>query len=84
MTNSGSQAPSPNTPVAGGRAVSNLLLSVAVAPMLVGIVAEKLLTSTLRELGVLSEELFRGDRLPLVNSPQTADKPDSAPADPNL
>ena len=42
------------------------LLGLATAPFLVGFLASRSLTQTLTDLGVASEEIFRGDRLPLL------------------
>lgn len=52
------------------------LLSAATVPLLAGLLAQRALAEGLRELGVLSEELFRGDRLPVLHFPE------SVPANP--
>ena len=49
--------------------VSGLALSLSTAPVLLVLVGAKALSVTLRELGELSEEVFRGDRLPLLQRP---------------
>ena len=54
-----------------------LLLSLATPPLLVALVGSKLVTEAVRELGLLSEEIFRGDRLPVLNFPK------SEPSDPD-
>lgn len=46
-----------------------LLLSLATGPLLVGLVGQKLLSQALQEWGALSEEIFRGDRLPILTVP---------------
>lgn len=59
---------------------SEVLLSLAAAPLLVGLRAGQALAKFLQEVGEASEEVFRGDRLPVLNFP-TAEAPagDSAP-----
>ncbi len=51
----------------------SLLLSFATVPLLVGLVGAKALAEAVRELGLLSEDLFRGDRLPILNVPEPTD-----------
>jgi hypothetical protein len=50
-----------------------LLLGLATVPMLAGLVVGKALLGALREVGTMSEEIFRGDRLPLLNFPVSSD-----------
>lgn len=45
----------------------DIMLGVATIPLLVGLVGTKLIARTVIELGQASEEIFRGDRLPLLN-----------------
>lgn len=45
------------------------LLSLATGPVLLGLVGAKVLSETWRQIGAMGEEIFRGDRLPLLNSP---------------
>ena len=48
-----------------------MLLGLATLPLLVGLgITHKLLGSSI-ELGQASEEIFRGDRLPVLNFPET-------------
>lgn len=47
------------------------LLSLATAPVLLALVGGKALTKAVYELSVFSEEIFRGDRLPVLNFPST-------------
>lgn len=50
---------------------TQLLLSISTAPLLLVLVGSRALVTTLQDLGQASEELFRGDRLPVLNiSPQ--------------
>ncbi len=56
----------------------NLCLSVATLPVLVGLWGAQHAAEFLKEVGQLSEEIFRGDRLPVLN--QT---PDTKPQTPN-
>ena len=48
-----------------------LLLSLATPPLLIALVGSKVLAEAVRELGLLSEEIFRGDRLPALHFPST-------------
>ena len=49
-----------------------LLLSLATPPLLVVLVGGLVLKEAIQELGLLSEEIFRGDRLPVLHFPKTA------------
>lgn len=51
--------------------VSNLFLSVAAGGVLVGLVAAKTLAEAITQWGLASEELLRGDRLPVLKPSQT-------------
>lgn len=46
---------------------SNLLISLATIPVLAIILGSKAVAEAVRGLGEASEELFRGDRLPVLN-----------------
>jgi hypothetical protein len=46
-----------------------LLLSVATVPVLAGMLAGQAISKGLQELGTMSEEIFRGDRLPVLEFP---------------
>ena len=81
--------PSSDTPQASANTPTNantipfvppeLLLSLATAPVLLALVGGKVLTEAVRELGVFSEELFRGDRLPVLHFPdETTLNPDDS------
>lgn len=48
---------------------SQLLLSLTVAPMIVGLMTSAMLANFCKQVGEASEELFRGDRLPILNRP---------------
>ncbi len=50
----------------------DILISLATGPFLLGLIGSKALQAGLRELGELSEEIFRGDRLPLLNFPASS------------
>lgn len=56
-------------------------IGVATAPILAAFVGGRLLASAMHNLGQWSEELFRGDRLPSINSspatPPTPNTPDT-------
>ena len=38
-------------------------------PLLLGLVASKAMSQAIQDLGLLSEEVFRGDRLPFLPTP---------------
>ncbi|GEM_PF-3172192 len=44
-----------------------ILLSLATGPLLLGIIGGKAISRFLAEMGQSSEEMFRGDRLPLLD-----------------
>jgi len=50
---------------------TEFLLSLAAAPVLLGIVSIQAVGSWLQAAGVASEEVFRGDRLPVLHFPDT-------------
>ncbi|NJR50811.1 MAG: hypothetical protein HC780_15830 [Leptolyngbyaceae cyanobacterium CSU_1_3] len=50
-----------------------ILLGMATLPVLVGLVGIQAIAQTVHELGVLSEELFRGDRLPVLDLSEPSD-----------
>ena len=45
---------------------AKILVGLATVPVLAGMVGVRALAEGLRELGSLSEEIFRGDRLPVL------------------
>ena len=47
----------------------SLLVSLAATPWLLAIVTAKTASSFLEQLGLASEEIFRGDRLPVLHLP---------------
>ncbi len=51
-------------------------LSLATPPFLLGITLVNSITQGLKEVGEMSEEIFRGERLPLLNFPE-ADSEDT-------
>lgn len=56
-----------------GFVTTDLLLSLATLPLLAGLTAQKAISSTAQEIGQLSEEVFRGDRLPILDFPPPKD-----------
>jgi hypothetical protein len=50
---------------------TDLLISLATAPLLVAMVGGRVLAHIMREVGQASEEIFRGDRLPILHMPTT-------------
>ncbi|MGL5081983.1 MAG: hypothetical protein ACRC8A_10910 [Microcoleaceae cyanobacterium] len=55
---------------ASGKISSNLLLGMATAPVICFLTGGKLLGELLIGISQSSEEIFRGDRLPLLHFPQ--------------
>ncbi len=49
---------------------SKVLLSVATSPFLLAAIAAESLTKNLIEIGAVCEEVFRGDRLPILHVPE--------------
>ena len=47
----------------------DIALSLATAPVLIALVGGAAIAQTLQDLGTVSEELFRGDRLPHLDFP---------------
>jgi hypothetical protein len=45
---------------------SDILISLATAPLLITLVGGKALAEFMKEVGQASEEIFRGDRLPVL------------------
>jgi hypothetical protein len=45
------------------------LLSLATAPLLASLVGGRAALKLMQDLGLASEEVFRGDRLPILNHP---------------
>jgi hypothetical protein len=50
-----------------------ILLGLATLPVLVGLVGIHAIAQSVQELGVLSEEIFRGDRLPVLDLSNPSD-----------
>ncbi|MEQ8464676.1 hypothetical protein [Coleofasciculus sp. F4-SAH-05] len=48
---------------------ADLLLSLATGPMIVGVISLNTIGSWLQQVGEASEEVFRGDRLPILPFP---------------
>ncbi len=57
----------PNQPLIS----SKILLSLATSPFLLSAIAAQSLVQTLIEVGQASEEVFRGDRLPVLPVPDS-------------
>jgi hypothetical protein len=53
---------------------TQLLLSLSTAPLLLVLIGSKTLAAALTELGQASEEIFRGDRLPVLHIPKSPDR----------
>ena len=52
---------------------SDILLSLVALPMLGGLVVAKAAAEFVASIGIESEEVFRGSRLPVLNFPQSQD-----------
>lgn len=52
---------------------SDILLSLAALPMLGGLLAAKAAAEFISSIGIESEEVFRGSRLPVLNFPRSQD-----------
>ncbi len=49
-----------------------LFLSLTTGPLLLAVLTSRTLASLMQEIGQASEEIFRGDRLPVLNVPPTS------------
>lgn len=58
---------------------SHVLLSLATAPVLLGLLGIRAIAELVSGFGQASEEIFRGDRLPVLNFPTTDS--DESPTD---
>jgi hypothetical protein len=45
----------------------DVLVSITTTPLLLSLLGGRVLTEILQDLGKASEEIFRGDRLPILN-----------------
>lgn len=52
---------------------SSILVSLASGPLVAGLVGQNLVNQWLPKIGQVSEEIFRGDRLPLLEFPDKQD-----------
>jgi hypothetical protein len=59
------------TTLKGDRMPTEFLLSLAVGPMLLGVLATDAIVSWLQSTGINSEEVFRGERLPVLHFPES-------------
>ena len=68
---------------ASARAViaPSLLVSIAATPWLAAILSVQAASEFLEQLGVASEEMFRGDRLPVLHFSELLDDPAVGAAD---
>jgi hypothetical protein len=55
---------------------SELIIGVLVPPVLLGLLASRVLADAVTQVGLVSEQLYRGERLPTLNvsDPETDDK----------
>lgn len=67
----GDPSPSPTTPEARPTLPSDWLLSLAAVPFVAAIAGSRGLGDLVLSLSQSSEEVFRGDRLPVLHFPQT-------------
>lgn len=61
----------PDTSQLGKEISPEILVSLATVPLLFALLGSKALSGLLQEIGQQSEELFRGDRLPLLDFPRS-------------
>jgi hypothetical protein len=70
------------TPAKAPHSISNeILLSLATAPLLLGLLAGKTVINLVKTISEASEEILRGDRLPVLDPPvetQPATQPDGS------
>jgi hypothetical protein len=52
---------------------TDILLSLTTIPLLIGVLGMKAATDFLQTVGQASEEIFRGDRLPVLNQPSASE-----------
>jgi hypothetical protein len=55
---------------------TQILLSLGTAPMLLMLIGSKALAEVIQDIGQASEEIFRGDRLPILHIHPEAKPPD--------
>jgi hypothetical protein len=53
---------------------TQILLSLGTAPLLLILIGGKAVATAMTELGQASEEIFRGDRLPVLRIPNQVDQ----------
>lgn len=59
------------TNLSESRKPTEFLLSLAVGPLLFGVLATDAIFSWLQTIGINSEEVFRGERLPVLHFPES-------------
>ncbi len=52
--------------------VPNMVISVVTGPFLLALLGARALSQALIQVGIASEELFRGERLPVLQTPPDA------------
>ena len=55
--------------VAEQRMLAEVLVSLTTGPLLLGILGARTAANLLQDIGQVSEEIFRGERLPILNFP---------------
>jgi hypothetical protein len=65
---------SQNSPKTCPNLPSDWLLSFATAPVLLGLWGARMAGTWLKDLSEVSEEIWRGDRLPVLNFPTSEDE----------
>ena len=56
---------------------TDALLSVMTVPLLMGLLGMRAMTDVMQGVGLVSEEIFRGDRLPVLKRVPSSDSPDT-------
>lgn len=71
MPSNHSSVPDSSTPLQ--KLAIELVTGVSASSLVASLIVGKSLVKTMQDVGVLSEELFRGDRLPVLNFPKPID-----------
>lgn len=62
-----------NLKMSNSKLSTEILIGLATAPLLAALLGSKALAEAAQRIGQASEELFRGDRLPVLNQPISPD-----------
>ncbi|MEL6763960.1 MAG: hypothetical protein AAFO87_09895, partial [Cyanobacteria bacterium J06607_6] len=77
-----SQLPLSISDPTGRKGAPNVVVSMVTGPFLLGLIGARAIADGLTELGLISEEVFRGERLPILHTvPDTAFQNDDSEAE---